>query len=141
MGKLADLDAEARRNWLRSVCRNKWIDGLRREARGEGLQPELGRLYARVGPDPVDAVIAREDLERCWQVIRELQPRRRQVALLYFIEQQSELRIADLLDIQPSGVRKHVAKTREALRAVVGGIFDAESVETGTSQEGEGELA
>ena len=32
--KLADLDAEARRNWLRSVCRNKWIDGVRREARG-----------------------------------------------------------------------------------------------------------
>ncbi|MCT2588377.1 sigma-70 family RNA polymerase sigma factor [Streptomyces sp. N2-109] len=135
----ANLDAEERRNWLRSVCRRRWIDGIRREVLGDRLQADVERLYARVGPDPAHAVIARDDLDRCWQVIRELPPRRREVALLYFIEQQSELRIAEMLGIQASGVRKHVAKARQALREAVGELLDAESVETATSREGEGE--
>ncbi|MEU3743238.1 sigma-70 family RNA polymerase sigma factor [Streptomyces sp. NPDC032198] len=135
---LDSLDAEERRNWLRSVCRRRWIDGIRRETLGGRLQADVERLYARVSPDPADAILAREDLDRCWQVFRQLPPRRREVALLYFIEQQSALRIAEILGIQASGVRKHVAKARQALREAVG-LSDAESVETGTLREGEGE--
>ncbi|WP_329224186.1 sigma-70 family RNA polymerase sigma factor [Streptomyces canus] len=111
---LAGLDAEERRNWLRSVCRRRWIDGIRRETLGDRLQADVERLYDRVSPDPAHAVIARDDLDRCWQVLRQLSPRRREVALLYFIEQQSVLRIAEILGIQASGVRKHVAKARQA---------------------------
>ncbi|WP_330358819.1 sigma-70 family RNA polymerase sigma factor [Streptomyces chartreusis] len=136
---LAGLDAEQRRSWLRTVCRRKWIDGIRRETLGNRLQPDVDLLYTQVSEDPAHAVIAREDLDRCWQVIRELSPRRREVALLYFIEQQSEMRIAELLGIQASGVRKHVAKARQALREAVGGLLEAEPVETGTTREGEGE--
>lgn len=49
------------------------------------------------------------------------------------------MRIAELLGIQASGVRKHVAKARQALREAVGGLLEAEPVETGTTREGEGE--
>lgn len=138
---LAGLDAEERRSWLRTVCRRRWIDGIRREVLGERLQAGVERLYDHVSPDPAHAVIARDDLDRCWQVIRELPDRRREVALLYFIEQQSEMRIAEMLGIQASGVRKHVAKARQALREAVGRPVDAESVETATSQDGEEEQA
>ncbi|MEV8015262.1 sigma-70 family RNA polymerase sigma factor [Streptomyces sp. NPDC086554] len=143
---LVPLDSEQRRNWLRSVCRNKWIDGLRREILGGSLQPGMERLYGRVAPDPADVVIARDDLDCCLQVIRGLPPRRRQVALLYFFEQQSVPYIAELLDLQPGGVRKHVAKAKEALRVALPGLLDPEpvdtnSAETGTSREGEGERA
>ncbi|MER8062787.1 MULTISPECIES: sigma-70 family RNA polymerase sigma factor [unclassified Streptomyces] len=137
---LASLDVEERRKWLRRVCRNKWIDGIRREVHGERTQPELERLYEQVAPDPADAVIALDDLDRCLQAIRELPPRRRQVALLYFVEQQSELRIAQLLDIAPSGVRKHVARARRAMREAMDDL-GAETAETSTLREGEGELA
>jgi RNA polymerase sigma factor (sigma-70 family) len=137
---LVSLDAEEHRKWLRRVCRNKWIDGIRREAHGERVQPDLERLYEQVAPDPADAVIALDDLDRCLQVIRELPPRRREVALLYFVEQQSELRIAQLLDIAPSGVRKHVARARRAIRDAVNDL-GAETAETSTLREGEGELA
>lgn len=136
---LVGLDAEERRNWLRSVCRRRWIDGIRRETLGDRLQADVERLYDRVSPDPAHAVIARDDLDRCWQVLRQLSPRRREVALLYFIEQQSVLRIAEILGIQASGVRKHVAKARQALRETVGGLLDVEPVETSTLREGEGE--
>jgi RNA polymerase sigma factor (sigma-70 family) len=138
---LADRDTESRRNWLHRTCRNKWIDDIRRASNLERLQPDLERLYTHIGPDPADTVIARDDLDRCWQVIREFPPRRRQVALMYFIEQLSELRIAQLLGIQPSGVRKHVAQARRALRTAVGGIFSEETPETSASREGEGERA
>ncbi|MGW7068853.1 RNA polymerase sigma factor [Streptomyces sp. NPDC054855] len=143
---LAPLDSEERRNWLRSVCRNKWIDSLRREIVGKRLQPGLERLYGRVAPDPADVVIARGDLDCCLQVIRGLPPRRRQVALLYFFEQQSVPYIAELLDLQPGGVRKHVAKAKDALRVALPGLLDTgpvvtNSVETGTTREGEGERA
>ncbi|WP_327411379.1 sigma-70 family RNA polymerase sigma factor (plasmid) [Streptomyces sp. NBC_01281] len=138
---LAGRDPVERGQWLRSVCRNKWIDSIRKEATGERLQPGMARLYARTGPDPADTVIAREDLERCWQVIQALPPRRREVALLYFIEQQSVMRIAELLDLQPSGVRKHVAKARGAIREAVGGVLGDSAVETGAVREGEGEQA
>ncbi|MBT2508531.1 sigma-70 family RNA polymerase sigma factor [Streptomyces sp. ISL-98] len=138
---LAGREDEERHNWLRSVCRNKWIDGIRRESKLESLQRDVERLYARIGPDPADAVIARDDLDHCLQVIREFPSRRREVALLYFIEQQSVLRIAELLDIQPSGVRKHVAQARQALCAAAGWTFDEESVETGASRGREEEQA
>jgi DNA-directed RNA polymerase specialized sigma24 family protein len=53
---LADLDAEEHRNWLRSVCRRRWIDGIRRETLGDRLQADAERLYDRVSPDPAHAV-------------------------------------------------------------------------------------
>jgi DNA-directed RNA polymerase specialized sigma24 family protein len=52
-------------------------------------------------------------------VIRNLPERRCQIAVLFFIEQYSAARIAYLLDLQPSGVRKHIAKARAALREAV----------------------
>jgi RNA polymerase sigma factor (sigma-70 family) len=136
---LADLDAVSRGKWLRRVCQNKWIDTIRRDATRERLHPEVDLLYSREAPDPALAAIVRDDLERCWQVICGFPPRRRQIALLYFMEQESVLRIAELLDIQPSGVRKHVAKAKEALRAAVSDAVCDPSLDTSASREGEGE--
>ncbi|MEW1724730.1 sigma-70 family RNA polymerase sigma factor [Streptomyces sp. NPDC093109] len=136
---LAGREPDAQRGWLRSVCRNKWIDGIRRANNLEQLQPDLNRLFACVAPDPADVVLARSDLDRCWQVIQTFPPRRRQIALLYFIEQHSEMRIAEMLGLHPSGVRKHVAQARKDLRSVIGGISTEGTPETATPQTGEGE--
>ncbi|MFJ5552941.1 RNA polymerase sigma factor [Streptomyces sp. NPDC093225] len=121
--KLADLDDDARRSWLRRVCKNKWIDDCRRSQRGRDLHPQVHRLYERSEPDPADIVIAREDLARCWQVFEQLPPVRRQVALLYFVDGHSDLAIAELLGTGASNVRKHVALTRKTLRAALGEAF------------------
>jgi RNA polymerase sigma factor (sigma-70 family) len=77
----------------------------------------------------VDVVLARADLECCLEVIRNLPERRRQIAVLFFIEQYSAARIAYLLGLQPSGVRKHIAKARAALREAVKPVGTGEAEE------------
>ncbi|WP_406368301.1 sigma-70 family RNA polymerase sigma factor [Streptomyces sp. NBC_00647] len=109
------------RAWLRRVCRNQWIDDVRRAQRLNQLGPELARSQAAAPPDPADVVLARDALERCWKAIRSFPERRRQVAILYFVEQCSTARIGELLGIEPSGVRKHVAIARAALRHAADG--------------------
>ncbi|MFJ8932118.1 RNA polymerase sigma factor [Streptomyces sp. NPDC102364] len=136
---LACRNESGQRGWLRRVCKNKWIDQIRREVLGEHTLPELDRYYGRSEPDPEAVIIAREDLDDCWQVIRQLSPRRRQVALLHFVDQLPAMAIAELLHISPEGVRKHIAKARKALREALPGLFDADTVQTGTVQDGEGE--
>ncbi|MYS40672.1 sigma-70 family RNA polymerase sigma factor [Streptomyces sp. SID5998] len=124
---LIDRTDDERRNWLRSVVHHKWVDGIRRARKLERLDTEEREKYASRGPDLVDVVLARADLERCWEVIRSLPERRRQIAVLFFIEQYSVARIAFLLGLQPSGVRKHVSKARAALRAAVKPVGAAEA--------------
>ncbi|MGW3124678.1 RNA polymerase sigma factor [Streptomyces sp. NPDC001107] len=112
-------EAGRHRAWLRRVCRNLWIDDLRRAQRLSRLDAELARQYTSPPRDPADVILARDTLERCWMVIRGFPERRRQVALLYFVEQRSTAQISILLGIEPSGVRKHIALARAALRHAV----------------------
>lgn len=137
--KLADLDDEARRGWLRRVCTNKWIDDIRRSQRGRELHPQVHRLFERSEPDPADVVIAREDLDRCWQVIQGLPAVRRQIAVLYFVEGLSDLAIAQMMGTQPPNIRKHVAMARKTLRAALGDIFGPGPLEAGVRPVGRGE--
>ncbi|MBG0850305.1 sigma-70 family RNA polymerase sigma factor [Streptomyces spinoverrucosus] len=126
---LVDRTDDERRNWLRSVVHHKWVDGIRRSRKLERLDTEERERYAGRGPDLVDVVLARADLECCLEVIRNLPERRRQIAVLFFIEQYSAARIAYLLDLQPSGVRKHIAKARAALREAVKPVGTGEAEE------------
>lgn len=109
------------RPWLRRVCRNLWIDDIRQTQRSNRLDADLAHNGAVSPPDPADVVLARDALERCWAVIRSFPERRRQVALLYFVEQRTTTQISELLGIEPSGVRKHVALARAALRHTING--------------------
>jgi RNA polymerase sigma factor (sigma-70 family) len=113
-------DAERRRAWLRNVCRNKWIDALRRRNKLGALQPELDRIYARLEPDPADTVVARDELERCLKVMQGFPARRSEIALLHFVDDHSPMRIAEILGIEASGVRKHITEARRALREAAG---------------------
>ncbi|MFF4542155.1 RNA polymerase sigma factor [Streptomyces aureus] len=137
--RLADAGAEGQRRWLRRVCHHKWVDSVRSDTRRDRAYVDVERLEVRLSSDPADAVLARADLERCWQVIQNFPPRRRQIALLYFVELKSELWIAEMLDLQPSGVRKHVAKARQQLHEVLDGISAVDPNEAITLNAGEEE--
>ncbi|MFD6892860.1 RNA polymerase sigma factor [Streptomyces sp. NPDC059957] len=128
-------DPEGRRGWLRRTCRNMWVDDVRRDVRWKELEPDLTRLYQHDCPDPADAVIARDELDRCWDVVRGLPPVSMQVALLYFFEQQSAMYIAQVLGIGQSQVRKHVANARKVLRQAVGRGLDEDLTEIAALQE------
>ncbi|MFK0174012.1 RNA polymerase sigma factor [Streptomyces sp. NPDC090306] len=136
---LAALEDHLQRTWLRRVCRNKWVDSVRAGVREGRAFIDLGFLDSQLSEDPVDTVLARDDLDRCWQVIQGFPPRRRQIALLYFMDMKSELWIAEVLGLQPSGVRKHVAKARQELRAVIAGLHVDEPAGAVTLNAGEEE--
>ncbi|MFF3055006.1 RNA polymerase sigma factor [Streptomyces sp. NPDC057909] len=116
-------NADAQRAWLRRTCKNMWIDGIRRSETLHRLQPELAHRYQPAEPDPADLVLLRQAADHCLRVINSLPAVQRRVAVLYFLEEHPPLVIAILLEIAPSGVRKHVAKARQRLREELGSFI------------------
>ncbi|MDX3500092.1 RNA polymerase sigma factor [Streptomyces turgidiscabies] len=137
-GTIEDRGASGQRAWLRRTCRNKWIDGLRRSGTLENLLPHLARSYEHLAPDPADIVIARVVLEQCWKTIGTLPPVRRQVSLLHWHQGYSSSEIAKLLELHPSGVRKHLSYARRALRLSVAPYLDQRLRDTADVPEEEG---
>jgi RNA polymerase sigma factor (sigma-70 family) len=125
-----DRDTGGQRAWLRRTCRNKWIDDLRRTDTLEKLLPQLARRYERLAPDPADTVIARVALEQCWKTIAAMPPVRQQIALLHWHQGYSSSEIAVILEIQPSGVRKHIACARRAVQLSVAPYLDQQLIDT-----------
>ncbi|MFF6881220.1 RNA polymerase sigma factor [Streptomyces sp. NPDC012474] len=128
-GTVGERDFAAQAAWLRRTCRNKWIDDLRRSSTMEGLLPHLACRYGIQAPDPAETAIARVVLDQCWQVIKALPPVRRQVALLHWHQGYSAPEIAELLEIQPSGVRKHISFARRTLQLSVGPYLDRQLID------------
>ncbi|MFF4978260.1 RNA polymerase sigma factor [Streptomyces sp. NPDC001083] len=133
-----DRDIHGQRAWLRRTCRNKWIDDLRRSDRLENLLPHLARRYERTAPDPADTVIARVALEQCWKTIAAMPPVRQQVAVLHWHQGFSSSEIAEMLKIQPSGVRKHIACARRAVQLSVASYLDGPLIDTADVPKGAG---
>ncbi|WP_208637193.1 RNA polymerase sigma factor, partial [Streptomyces swartbergensis] len=102
--------------WLRRTCKNMWIDGIRRSENLKKLQPEVAERYHRAQLDPADLALLRLAADHCLHVINSLPTARRRVAVLYFLEEHPAPVIAELLEIAPSGVRKHVAEVRRRLQ-------------------------
>ncbi|MDQ0771609.1 RNA polymerase sigma factor (sigma-70 family) [Streptomyces aurantiacus] len=107
---------DAQRAWLRRTCRNMWIDSIRRSENLNRLKPALAERYCRAVLDPADVAMLRIAADHGLRVIKSLPTVRRRVAVLYFLEEQPSPVIAALLEIEPSGVRKHVAEARRILR-------------------------
>ncbi|MFJ4368921.1 RNA polymerase sigma factor [Streptomyces chartreusis] len=137
-GTVGERDIYGQAAWLRRTCKNKWIDDLRRSGTLEHLLPQLAQRYACPAPDPADTAIARMVLEKCWQTIAALPPVRRQVALLHWHQGYTAAEIAQLLGIQPSGVRKHIACARRTLQLSVSPDLDRQLIDTADVPKEEG---
>ncbi len=123
-GRVGPRDPGAQRAWLRRACKNMWTDGIRRSENLSRLQPALAERYHRAELDPADLALLRLAADHCLRVINSLPSARRRVAVLYFLEEHPPPVIAELLEIAPSGVRKHVAKARRRLQEELGAFVD-----------------
>ncbi|MFD7163731.1 RNA polymerase sigma factor [Streptomyces violascens] len=139
--KVGFLDPLVQRAWLRRTMRNKWIDDVRRARKLEQLRPDLLLKYLRDEPDPADAVLARGDLDACWAALKDFPPKRREVATMHFFEGMSAVAIGELLQISPSGVRRHIKLAQQALLSAVGAATDETQTRAAASHEQEGERA
>ena len=100
--------------WLKTVVRRRSIDSYRRHAR----EFQLPEYLAERGGDAAEDLAHRIDqvlAQRCWRIVEEMPPVRRQVAHLAWWEQTSTAQIAQLLDITESTVRGHVKLARDEI--------------------------
>ncbi|WP_432842983.1 RNA polymerase sigma factor [Dactylosporangium sp. CA-092794] len=114
---LPHLDNVQRRAYVLTTAKNY----VRRDALARArLEPlDEAREVAREDPG-LDRVTDRLSLERAVRAVIDAQPvRRRQVALLYFLNDDSYAQIASYLDIAESTVRSHVAEVRRLLQPYV----------------------
>ncbi|MFE6052509.1 RNA polymerase sigma factor [Kitasatospora sp. NPDC056446] len=122
--KVGPRSPDEQRAWLRRTSKNMWIDSIRRSMNLDRLQPELAKRYHRAELGPADLALLRQAADHCLRVINSLPTVQRQVAVLYFLEEHPPPVIAELLEIAPSGVRKHVAKARRKLQEELGPLMD-----------------
>ncbi|MHB6912724.1 RNA polymerase sigma factor [Streptomyces sp. DB-54] len=123
-GTVGSRKLGAQMAWLRRVCKNMWIDDVRRSANLDRLRPELAERCQRAELDPEDAALLGQAADHCLRVMSGLPTVRRQVAVLFFLEEYPSSVIAELLGIASSGVRKHVAKARHELQKELGAFVD-----------------
>jgi len=94
---------------------------VRRHARVSARYEPLDEVHELGRDDPDLEILAdRMSLERAVRTVIDQQPaRRRQVALLYFLHDDTYAEIAGYLDISESTVRSHVAEVRGLLQPYV----------------------
>jgi RNA polymerase sigma-70 factor, ECF subfamily len=95
--------------WVRRVVANMSVSMFRRRAIEAKALARLALGQVWILPElPV------ED-ERYWRAVRALPRRQAQVVALYYLEDRSANDIADILDMAPGTVRKHLHDGRRAL--------------------------
>ncbi|WP_432988653.1 RNA polymerase sigma factor [Dactylosporangium sp. CA-233914] len=117
--RLRELGPPQRRAYVLTTAKNYARRRAETQSRYVGLDERPG---GEPGAD--DAALGRIEhslgLERAVrELIDGLPPRRRQVALLYFLHDDGYAEIAKLLDMSESTVRSHVAELRKVLQPYV----------------------
>lgn len=116
-------EPEHQRRWLFRVLRNNIIKSFTRGAgRFERLQenPEIGLEQHPAGPtSPLRAVLLRDVLDQCWDVIKAMSPTCQKVFFMR-AEEWKPGEIAEALGITTSTVRDHVQAGLRQLNARIG---------------------
>ena len=101
------------RYWLLRVCKNLWIDHLRkRKWETSGELPE----HLTAGTTP-ETKYLRDEQKRClWQCISELPPQDRELVTLYYVSGLSLLEAAKLLGCSYAAVRQRMVRLRHSLK-------------------------
>ncbi|MGW7445131.1 RNA polymerase sigma factor [Kitasatospora sp. NPDC054795] len=111
---------DGQKAWLRTVCRNKHTDGLRRDATFNTIRIDVCEFCTTALHDPADVTVARTALDRCCTAIQAMPPAQRTVAVLAWREGLDPAEIARSLGISPATVRVQLHKARLRLDREVG---------------------
>jgi len=124
-------DASKLRPWLCGIVRNLARSSVRATSRD--VLADAGEIMldhvANEANDPVQSTIAREETALLDKTLSQLPETYREPLVLFYREEQSVKRVAELLDISPTAVKQRLARGREMLRNEVAAI-----VERGLSQ-------
>ncbi len=121
---------ESPAKWLTRVALNACIDRLRskrwlfwqRRIFGED-EEKLIRLTPAAGPNPEDALIARDIAKRIGNSLHKLSVKQRLVFLLRYDEDYSLAEIAEALNLDLGTVKAHMARALKKLRQELRGLY------------------
>lgn len=106
-------DIPSFRYWLLRVCRNLWIDHLRREKRFAGSEP----LPYLVSPETPETLYLKEERSRAlWKAIAALSPVDRELVTLHYFSGLSLQEIAALMGKSHAAVRQRMTRLRRTLK-------------------------
>jgi RNA polymerase sigma-70 factor, ECF subfamily len=106
--------------WVRRVVANKAVSRFRRRQAEARAFTRWWLLDRGEVPD-----LTRSDLE-FWRVVRSLPRRQAQVIVLYYLEDLSVDDVADVLDVSPGTVKRHLHRAREALARTLDALPEEE---------------
>lgn len=99
--------------WLLRVCKNIWIDHLRKQKfRAEAESPD--RLADPVTPET--AYIQGQERRALWNAIRSLEPADRELVTLHYFSALPLKQIAPLLGKSHAATRKQLSRLRQILK-------------------------
>lgn len=104
--------------WVRRVASNLAVSAFRRRL-AEGRA--LARVVLRQPPNVAE--LSADDAE-FWRAVRALPRRQSQVIALFYLEDRPVLEVADILDMAPGTVKKHLYDGRRALARRLGYLED-----------------
>ena len=99
--------------WLLKVCKNLWIDHLRRQKFFTSAEP-LDQLADPVTPET--AYIQDQERRALWTAIRSLEPPDRELVTLHYFSARPLTQIAPLLGNSHTAVRQQLSRLRRILK-------------------------
>lgn len=106
--------------WLREVARNKAIDVLRRRRLQQpGIASEQAAELVAPEHGPAEALEQTQRQHIAWSALQSLGEEAREAVLLYYREEGRSDRVASLLGIKESALRKRLQRARDQMRVDV----------------------
>lgn len=106
-------DVPSFRCWLLRVCRNLWIDHLRKNRRQVSEEP---LQYIAGDLSPETRYLRSERSRYLWEVIAQLPPPDRELLILHYFSGLSLQEIAPILGIRYAATRQRMVRLRQALK-------------------------
>ena len=112
-------DGEVRefRSWLLTVCRNLWLDEVRRERRRHPLPPE--ELPLAMPEDALASVLAEERSAALYRALGRLPPKQRELIALFYFAGLPLTRIAALTGTTHAAAKTALCRARARLRHIM----------------------
>lgn len=104
--------------WMLLVCRNLWIDRLRRNQKLQKLQTELP-VYSPPNHSPEIQAVQRERSNLLLQCIFSFSPHYREVLLLYYYAGLPANKIADIMHLSSGNVKTTLCRGRIKLKKLL----------------------
>ena len=100
--------------WLLRVCRNAWVDHLRKHRRESGWDP-IDRIAA---PDTPESICIKNERHRIlWRALGMLQTRDRELVTLHYFSGLSIKEASLLLGLPYTAARQRLVRLRQTLKA------------------------